>query len=105
MDEREAWRPKIFYSDGAEQGLPQEFPAPTHLRRKERSSLNRGALYVPGVHNGGLHHHNNHQYRQMPPRKTYRDDGYYKRQDNTLDDEQFPVIEDEDEIEEGECAF
>ncbi|KAF9465003.1 RNA recognition motif 2-domain-containing protein, partial [Collybia nuda] len=49
MDEREAWRPKIFYSDpGPEQGLPEPFPAPTHLRRKERSSFNRGALYVPG---------------------------------------------------------
>ncbi|KAK2463211.1 hypothetical protein APHAL10511_004866 [Amanita phalloides] len=45
MDEREAWRPKIFYSDGPEQGLPEPFPAPTHLRRKERSSHNRGALW------------------------------------------------------------
>lgn len=52
MDEREAWRPKIFYSDGHEQGLPEPFPAPTHLRRKERSSHNRGALYVPGVGSG-----------------------------------------------------
>ncbi|KAF8633336.1 hypothetical protein AX17_004508 [Amanita inopinata Kibby_2008] len=52
MDEREAWRPKIFYSDGPEQGLPEPFPAPTHLRRKERSSHNRGALYVPGVGSG-----------------------------------------------------
>jgi len=53
MDEREAWRPKIFYSDpGPEQGLPEPFPAPTHLRRKERSSYNRGALFVPGVGNG-----------------------------------------------------
>ncbi|KAG6842182.1 hypothetical protein C0991_001675 [Blastosporella zonata] len=50
MDEREAWRPKIFYSDpGPEQGLPELFPAPTHIRRKERSAYNRGALYVPGV--------------------------------------------------------
>jgi len=52
MDEREAWRPKIFYSDGPAQGLPEPFPAPTHLRRKERSSHNRGALYVPGVGSG-----------------------------------------------------
>ncbi|RDB25017.1 hypothetical protein Hypma_007836 [Hypsizygus marmoreus] len=53
MDEREAWRPKIFYSEpGPEQGLPELFPAPTHLRRKERSSFNRGALYVPGVGRG-----------------------------------------------------
>jgi hypothetical protein len=53
MDEREAWRPKIFYSEpGPEQGLPEPFPAPTHLRRKERSSFNRGALYVPGVGRG-----------------------------------------------------
>jgi hypothetical protein len=55
MDEREAWRPKIFYSDpGPEQGLPEPFPAPTHLRRKERSSFNRGALYVPGVGRGSV---------------------------------------------------
>lgn len=55
MDEREGWRPKIFYSDpGPEQGLPEPFPAPTHLRRKERSSFNRGALYVPGVNRGGI---------------------------------------------------
>ncbi|KAF8070530.1 hypothetical protein FPV67DRAFT_1025632 [Lyophyllum atratum] len=53
MDEREAWRPKIFYSDpGPEQGLPEPFPAPTHIRRKERSAFNRGALYVPGVGRG-----------------------------------------------------
>lgn len=54
MDEREEWRPKIFYSSGPEQGLPEPFPAPTHLRRKERSSHNRGALYVPGppAHSG-----------------------------------------------------
>ncbi|KAI0829622.1 RNA recognition motif 2-domain-containing protein [Trametes gibbosa] len=60
MDEREAWRPKIFYSDGPDQGLPEPFPAPTHLRRKERSQNNRGALFVPGTHHpsgGGLHHH------------------------------------------------
>ncbi|KAJ7188136.1 RNA recognition motif 2-domain-containing protein [Mycena filopes] len=46
-----AWpgKPKIFYSDGPEQGLPEPFPAPTHLRRKERSSYNRGPLYVPGM--------------------------------------------------------
>ncbi|KAH8828089.1 RNA recognition motif 2-domain-containing protein [Flagelloscypha sp. PMI_526] len=74
MDEREAWRPKIFWSDGPEQGLPQEFPPPTHLRRKERSSFNRGALYVPGVHNGGLRHPNSQFQRQMVPRKPYRED-------------------------------
>ncbi|KAJ3802944.1 RNA recognition motif 2-domain-containing protein [Lentinula aff. detonsa] len=49
MDEREAWQPKIFYSEpGPDQGLLQPFPAPTHQRRKERSSHNRGALFVPG---------------------------------------------------------
>lgn len=48
MDERESWRPKIFYSSGPLQGEPEPFPAPTHLRRKERSSQNRGSLYVPG---------------------------------------------------------
>jgi hypothetical protein len=53
MDEREDWRPKIFYSKaGPEQGLPEPFPSPTHLRRKERSSFNRGALYVPVVSQG-----------------------------------------------------
>lgn len=50
MDEREEWRPKIFYSEpGPNQGLPEEFPKPTHIRRKERSSFNRGALFVPGL--------------------------------------------------------
>lgn len=54
MDEREAWRPKIFHSaPGPAQGLPAPFPAPTHLRRKERGAASRGALYVPGVTNGG----------------------------------------------------
>ncbi|TDL26263.1 hypothetical protein BD410DRAFT_813214 [Rickenella mellea] len=48
MDERESWRPKIFFSSGPRQGLPEPFPQPTHLRRKERSSQNRGALFVPG---------------------------------------------------------
>ncbi|KAF5380411.1 hypothetical protein D9615_004493 [Tricholomella constricta] len=53
MDEQEAWRPKIFYSEpGPEQGLPEPFPAPTHIRRKERSAYNRGALFVPGVGRG-----------------------------------------------------
>ncbi|KAJ7901931.1 hypothetical protein B0H14DRAFT_1260999 [Mycena olivaceomarginata] len=52
MDERLAWQPKIFYSEGPEQGLPEPFPAPTHLRRKERSSYNRGPLYVPGMMSG-----------------------------------------------------
>lgn len=47
MDEREAWRPKIFFSNGPNQGLPEPFPAPTHFRRKERSAQNRGALFVP----------------------------------------------------------
>lgn len=53
MDERESWRPKIFYSTGPRQGLPEPFPSPTHLRRKERSSQNRGALYTPGPGHGG----------------------------------------------------
>jgi len=55
MDEREAWRPKIFYSEpGPEQGLPEPFPAPTHMRRKGRGSLNRSALFVSGA--SGSHH-------------------------------------------------
>ncbi|KAG1734756.1 RNA recognition motif 2-domain-containing protein [Suillus paluster] len=57
MDEREEWRPKIFYSEpGPNQGLPEEFPKPTHIRRKERSSYNRGTLYPPGVSTGGGHY-------------------------------------------------
>ncbi|KAF9237527.1 RNA recognition motif 2-domain-containing protein [Melanogaster broomeanus] len=56
MDEREEWRPKIFYSEpGPKQGLPEEFPKPTHMRRKERSSYNRGALFVPGINGTGQH--------------------------------------------------
>ncbi|KAJ7647239.1 RNA recognition motif 2-domain-containing protein [Roridomyces roridus] len=56
MDEIPAWRPKIFYSEpGPEQGLPEPFPAPTHMKRKERSSYNRGPLYVPGMMNGLSH--------------------------------------------------
>lgn len=49
MDECEAWRPRIFYSSGPNQGLPEPFPTPTHIRRKERSSYNRGALFPPGT--------------------------------------------------------
>ena len=49
MDERESWRPKIFFSSGPQAGQPEPFPAPTHQRRKERSAHNRGALYVPGA--------------------------------------------------------
>ncbi len=49
MDERESWRPKIFYSSGPQVGQSEPFPAPTHQRRKERSAYNRGALYVPGA--------------------------------------------------------
>ncbi|KAK0485878.1 RNA recognition motif 2-domain-containing protein [Armillaria novae-zelandiae] len=41
MDEQEAWQPKIFYSAGPDQGLPEPFPAPTHMKRKERSLHNR----------------------------------------------------------------
>ncbi|KAF8893952.1 hypothetical protein BD779DRAFT_1669467 [Infundibulicybe gibba] len=53
MDEQEAWRPKIFYSEpGPMQGLPEPFPEPTHLKRKEQSLRNRGELYV-GVGAGG----------------------------------------------------
>ncbi|KAI1796412.1 RNA recognition motif 2-domain-containing protein [Ganoderma leucocontextum] len=70
MDEKEAWRPKIYYSDGPNQGLSEPFPPPTHLRRKERSQHNRGALFVPGTHHqpsggGGLYHHRPH-----PPRRS-----------------------------------
>jgi hypothetical protein len=57
MDEREEWRPKIFHSEaGPNQGLPEEFPKPTHIRRKERSSYNRGMLYPSGVSTGAGHY-------------------------------------------------
>ena len=49
MDEPEHWRPRIFYSSGPNKGLLEPFPAPTHIRRKERSSYNRGTLFPPGV--------------------------------------------------------
>ncbi|KAI0075343.1 hypothetical protein K474DRAFT_1599954 [Panus rudis PR-1116 ss-1] len=69
MDERESWRPKIFYSSGPHQGEPEPFPKPTHLRRKERSAHNRGALFVPSLGSQMLHHqhqHNQHQqYREF----------------------------------------
>ena len=63
MEERESWRPKIFYSEpGPKQGLLEPFPAATHNRRKERSALNRGALFVSGSH---LHNSSNRE--QRPP--------------------------------------
>ncbi|KAK0212760.1 hypothetical protein DFS33DRAFT_1269485 [Desarmillaria ectypa] len=46
MDEQEAWQPKIFYSAGPDQGLPEPFPSPTHMKRKERSLHNRGTLFA-----------------------------------------------------------
>jgi len=53
--EQESYRPKIFYLNGPKQGLPEPFPAATHLRRKERSSNNREALYAGnGVRGAGL---------------------------------------------------
>ncbi|THG94992.1 hypothetical protein EW145_g8042, partial [Phellinidium pouzarii] len=54
MDERESWRPKIFYSTGPNQGMPEPFPSPTHFRRKERSAQNRGALFVPSPSHCGI---------------------------------------------------
>ncbi|KAK7020908.1 RNA recognition motif 2-domain-containing protein [Favolaschia claudopus] len=32
MDKQLSWQPKIFYSDGPKQGLPEPFPEPTRLR-------------------------------------------------------------------------
>ncbi|KAF8897027.1 RNA recognition motif 2-domain-containing protein [Gymnopilus junonius] len=63
MDERESWRPRIFYSSGSQQGLPEPFPAPTHIRRKERSSYNRGTLFPPNPHSNILHNYRPRQYR------------------------------------------
>ncbi|KAH9485459.1 Meiosis protein mei2 [Psilocybe cubensis] len=66
MDEREAWRPRIFYSSGKDQGLPEPFPAPTHIGRKERSSFNRRTLFPPGAnshtHQMGLLHNTPRRY-------------------------------------------
>ena len=67
MDERPAWRPRIFHSAGTEQGNPQPFPQPTHLRRKERSANNRGALFVPAPSMSGPRQH--HVY--GPPQPAY----------------------------------
>jgi hypothetical protein len=78
MDERDSWRPKIFYSDpGPNQGLPEPFPAPTHLRRKERSSSNRGALFVPGLNGvSGMYHHNHsHQSHRRERHHAYANNG------------------------------
>ncbi|PPQ97393.1 hypothetical protein CVT26_006627 [Gymnopilus dilepis] len=58
MDERESWRPRIFYSSGPQQGLLEPFPPPTHIRRKERSSYNRGTLYPSNTHSAGILHNN-----------------------------------------------
>ena len=72
MDEPEHWRPRIFYSSGVNQGLLEPFPAPTHIRRKERSSYNRGTLFPPGVNghiNGqfqGLLHNTNRRRHNDP---------------------------------------
>ncbi len=60
MDERPAWRPRIFYSSGHHQGMPQPFPQPTHLRRKERSANNRGTLFVPAPAALGPRQHHVH---------------------------------------------
>nr|GAT56782.1 predicted protein [Mycena chlorophos] len=64
MEERTEWQPKIFYSSGPEQGLPEPFPPPTRLRRMERGALNRGLLYGPGFNlahaHGGGNHTNGH---------------------------------------------
>lgn len=50
MDERQEWQPRIFCSDpGPQQGMPEPFPSPTHMRRKERSLHNRGNLFSPGL--------------------------------------------------------
>ena len=66
MDQRPGWKPRIFYSDGPDQGLPEEFPTPMHLRWKERGTHNRGMLYAPAIGAagggaaGGLRHTQNY---------------------------------------------
>ncbi|KAH6913969.1 RNA recognition motif 2-domain-containing protein [Coprinopsis sp. MPI-PUGE-AT-0042] len=79
MDEIEPWRPKIFYSSGPDEGLPEPFPAPTHIKRKERSSSNRGALFVPGVHNGGQRHGGLHHPNHLHGRGHLNGDQCYAR--------------------------
>ncbi|KZT41499.1 hypothetical protein SISSUDRAFT_981682 [Sistotremastrum suecicum HHB10207 ss-3] len=46
MGEREGWRPKIFYSHGKKQGLPEPFPEPTNAKRVERAQQTRGPLWA-----------------------------------------------------------
>lgn len=53
MDQRAAWRPKLFYSSGPNQGTPEDWPAPTHIRRKERSTLFPSELHQSRTN---LHH-------------------------------------------------
>jgi hypothetical protein len=52
LDVHESWRPKIFYSSGMETGLPEPWPAPTHVRRREKSAENRGVLFPPSSMRG-----------------------------------------------------
>jgi hypothetical protein len=52
MDERDEWKPKVFATSGPQQGLPESFPTPNHLRRKQLSTYNRGTLYVNGTGSG-----------------------------------------------------
>ncbi|KAK9463354.1 RNA recognition motif 2-domain-containing protein [Lipomyces oligophaga] len=54
MDQDEAYRPKIYYSDGPRKGEEEEFPPPNNLNRKLRSiaSIQQIGLFPPGS-NGG----------------------------------------------------
>ncbi|KDQ15279.1 hypothetical protein BOTBODRAFT_108855 [Botryobasidium botryosum FD-172 SS1] len=49
MNEKLEWRPKIFYSDGPNYGLPEPFPAPNNLLRQERSRMNKNAVSSPSA--------------------------------------------------------
>lgn len=61
MDEREDWKPIIFFSGGVHTGEEEPFPEPTHLRRKERSAVNRGTLYsANSPHPNSMHAHAGH---------------------------------------------
>jgi len=40
LDQREGWRPRIFYSDGPNEGFPEPFPTPNHQGRRQRSAQN-----------------------------------------------------------------
>ncbi|KAK7034770.1 hypothetical protein VNI00_012177 [Paramarasmius palmivorus] len=43
LDEREEWRPKLFYSDGLHQGLPEPFPSLRNVTKSQSSAFAENA--------------------------------------------------------------